>query len=378
MEKVLFVDDEENILSAFRRDFRREYEVETATGPEDGLRVMAGKGPFSVIISDFRMPKVDGNRFLAAAKKMAPDSVRIMLTGQADLTMAIQAINEGNIFRFLTKPCPRETLSRILTAAVQQHRLAVGEKDLLKNTLRATVKVLSEISGLVNPEAFGRSSRIRDRVRELAEELEIPDLWQLETAALLSQIGCVIFPHDLLKKSYANERLTQEETEIFNAHPEIGAGLIANIPRMEEITRIVRYQEKHFDGTGYPLGEVAGDAIPLGARILKVALDVDVLEATGTPAPRIPEILGERLGWYDSQILAALDVILNAEKPVESRMITLKELDVGMVLDEDLWSESGLVVIAKGQEVSLALKIRLRQFDRTSSIRQPFRVVMRS
>jgi response regulator RpfG family c-di-GMP phosphodiesterase len=375
MERILFVDDEEFILSAFQREFRKDYEIATATGAEEGLRTLAARGPFSVIVSDFRMPNADGNRFLAAAKKIAPDSVRVMLTGHADLSMAVRAINEGSVFRFLTKPCPHETLGKVLAAAVQQYRLVAGEKDLLENTLKGTVKVLSELSGLVNPEAFGRSSRIRKRVRQLTEQLQVSNPWQLETAALLSQIGCVIFPHDLLTKCYMNEPLSEEELQLFNMHPEVGSGLIASIPRMDEVARIVRYQEKHFDGTGFPVDTTSGSEIPLGARILKVALDADVLETAATSGEEVLEILKGRHGWYDFEVLTALETLVAVKTPVETRSVTLKDLDVGMVLDEDLWSESGLVVIAKGQEVSFAMVLRLRQFARTSPVRQPFRVV---
>ena len=377
MERVLFVDDEEHILSAFRREFRKDYEIETATGAEDGLRTIAARGPFSVIVSDFRMPKVDGNRFLAATKKLTPDSVRVMLTGHADLGTAVQAINEGSIFRFLTKPCPHETLANVLAAAVHQYRLVVGEKDLLENTLKNAIKVMSELSGLVNPEAFGRSSRISSRVCELAEQLQLSDLWQLETAALLSQIGCVIFPHDLLTKCYMNDRLGQEELELFNMHPEVGSGLISNIPRMEEVARIVKYQEKHFDGTGFPVDAASGSTIPLGERILKVALDADVLDRAGTSAEAMLETLKARHGWYDPQVIAALEAAMGVQTRVETRSITLKDLSVGMVLDEDLWSESGFIVIAKGQEVSLPW-FSVSGVCINTPIREPFRVVVQA
>ena len=377
MDKILFVDDEENILSAFRREFRKEFDVETAKDPEDGLRTVATRGPFAVIVSDFRMPKADGNRFLSAVKKIAPDSVRVLLTGHADVNMAMQAVNEGSVFRFLTKPCPTDTLGKVLTAAAQQYRLVTAERDLLENTLRACVKVLTELLALVNPEAFGRSSRIRNRVRSIAEQMKLANLWQLETAALLSQIGCVIFPAEVQKKSYTNEQLTQEESRLFNMHPEVGSSLIVNIPRMEEIAEIVKYQGKHFDGTGFPLEARKENAIPIGARILKVALDLDVLEASGMSVKEALQMLKGRNGWYDPQVLASLETTLQGAKPkIEIRSIELRKLAVGMVMGEDLRSDNDLVLIAQGQEVNPAILVRLRQFARTSFIKEPFRVLI--
>ncbi len=377
MDRILFVDDEENILSAFQREFRKEFEIETAKDPEDGLRMVAARGPFAVIVSDFRMPKADGNRFLAAVKKIAPDSVRVMLTGHADVNMAIQAVNEGSVFRFLTKPCPSDTLGKVLTAAAQQYLLVTAERDLLENTLRGCIKVLTELLALVNPEAFGRSSRIRNRVCSIAEQMKLPNVWQLETAALLSQIGCVIFPAEVQKKSCTNEQLARDESRLFDMHPEVGSGLIEKIPRMEEIAEMIKYQGKHFDGTGFPLESRNGNDIPVGARLLKVALDLDVLEAAGMSAKDALQTLKERNGRYDPQILAALRTTLQDAKPkIEVRFLRLNQLTEGMILGEDLRSDNDLVLIAQGQEVNLAILIRLRQFARTSFIKEPFRVLV--
>jgi response regulator RpfG family c-di-GMP phosphodiesterase len=298
-----------------------------------------------------------------------------MLTGYADIDMAMRAINDGSVFRLLTKPCAADTLSNMLTAAVQQYRLVTAEKELLENTLRSSIKVLTELLGLVNPQAFGRTSRIKNYVRKIAEQMELPNVWQLETAALLSQIGCVIFPESLLKNLYNSQQLSEEESQLYKMHPGIGSSLIAGIPRMEEITEIIKYQEKHFDGTGYPRDSLSGGKIPIGARILKIALDFDVLEAAGIPAREALKSLKLREGYYDPQILAAIEPALCVEgEEAKSRLTVLRDLKVDMVLDEDVLSETGLVLIAKGQEVSLPMLLRLQQFAKASKIREPFRV----
>ena len=109
-EKILFVDDEPDLLAAYQRHLRKAFEIETAEGPERGLEAVTERGPFAVIVSDLRMPNMDGIQFLSLVKKKTPNSVRIMLTGCADLETSIAAVNEGNIFRFLTKPCQPNTL----------------------------------------------------------------------------------------------------------------------------------------------------------------------------------------------------------------------------------------------------------------------------
>jgi DNA-binding NtrC family response regulator len=131
VEKILFVDDEPNVLSALKRELRKQFEIETAENGEAGLRTIAAFGPYAVVVSDYNMPGMNGTRFLSNVKKIAPNTVRIMLTGFASLDTAIRAVNEGNIFRLLIKPCPPELLSRALSAAIDQYRLIMTEKQLL-------------------------------------------------------------------------------------------------------------------------------------------------------------------------------------------------------------------------------------------------------
>jgi len=147
-EKVLFVDDEPPVLEGYQRLLRREFEVETAVGGEQGLTSIQGRGPYALVVSDMRMPGMDGVQFLSRVKQLAPDTVRMVLTGQADMTAAMNAVNEGNIFRFLTKPCDKETLSKAITTGFVQYRLVMAEKVLLENTLMGSIKVPRSIIAL--------------------------------------------------------------------------------------------------------------------------------------------------------------------------------------------------------------------------------------
>src|ERR1019366_2177550 len=134
-EKILLVDDDCNILDGYRRSLSREFLIETAMGGEQALKFVAENGPYAVVISDMRMPGMDGIQLLSSIKAQSPDTIRIMLTGNADIDMAINAINEGSIFRFLHKPCSKEVMAKTLTAALVQYRLVIAEKQLLEQTL---------------------------------------------------------------------------------------------------------------------------------------------------------------------------------------------------------------------------------------------------
>ena len=184
--KVMCVDDDQNILSGYKRQLRKDFEIETALGGEEGIEMMMSKGPFAVIVSDMRMPGMNGKQFLARVRASNPNTVRIMLTGNADMQMAIDAVNEGNIFRFLTKPCQPEALTKSLAAGIKQYQLIMAEQELLKNTLTGSIKILVEILSMVNPVAFGQASRIRKYVRHIGKEMHLPNLWQYEIAATLS------------------------------------------------------------------------------------------------------------------------------------------------------------------------------------------------
>jgi len=133
--RILFVDDDQSVLDSLRRGLHGCFDVVTARGPEEGLRVFAEEGPFAIVVSDLRMPGMDGVHFLQKIKEINPLNVGIMLTGHGDLTAAMAAVNEGRIFRFLTKPCPITCLSRALEAGLEQYRLAATDKELLRVTI---------------------------------------------------------------------------------------------------------------------------------------------------------------------------------------------------------------------------------------------------
>ncbi|NIA08772.1 MAG: response regulator [Nitrospiraceae bacterium] len=373
-EKVLFVDDDTYILQGFRRQLRKYFAIETALGPEKGLRILKERGPFAVVVSDFRMPVMDGITFLSRVKKAFPDTVRMMLSGHADLQTAIEAVNQGNIFRFLTKPCHSDTLSKVLTLGIEQYRLITAERELLEKTLKGSIKVLTELLSLANPEAFGRSSRIKRHTIQVANFMGISDFWHLETAAMLSQVGFVILPEKTLKELYRGEKLEGEEKQIFDMHPVITSNLLRNIPRLEEVAKIIAYQEKHFDGTGNPRDGLKGENIPVGSRILKAVLDLDMLNAAGISSKDALTQMEEREGYYDPAVLRAMKMALGVEHKYEVMDVTVRMLKEGMILGQDIRMEQGTLLISKGQEVSQLIIERLKNFAENSVIKEPFRV----
>ena len=375
-DKILCVDDEQHILASYRRQLRKDFDLDTASSGPEGLEAIQTNGPFAVIVSDMQMPGMNGVQFLSEARKIAPNSVRMMLTGVADQSTAAEAVNEGNVFRFLTKPCPSETLTRTLVAGIEQYKLITAEKELLEKTLLGSIKVLSDVLSLVNPTAFGRASRVLRLTRELARELKVSKSWQLKIAAMLSQLGCVTVPEQTLSRVYKGVDLEPAELQMFAGHPQIGSDLIARIPRLETVSDVIAYQEKRFDGTGHPQDSRSGEQIPQGARILKVALDLDTLESKGMARSFAIAELRSRTGWYDPAVLTALETVIQREEQFLLREVALADLDGQMILAADVKTADGVLLVSKGQEVTSSLRQLLKNFSRRSGIVEPIRVLI--
>ena len=369
-ERILFVDDEPILLATYQHQLQDQFDVCLAAGGDQGLTALRDKGPFAVVVSDLRMPGMNGAEFLASVCGMSPNSVRILLTGETNLTAAIDAVNEGHIFRLLTKPCPPGVLIGALRAAIAQHRLIKAEKELLELTLRGSIEVLADVLSLVSPVAFGRASRIRRLVKQLGIALHVKNPWQLEVAAMLSQIGCVSLPDGILKKIDSGTELTPAERATFEMHPGIGRDLIRKIPRLEEAAQIV-----HCQNWRYVTGEGMLD-VPLAARILKVALDYEELESHGCERVKALRQLSDRQGWYAPEVLEALVKLSDITAESTSSELPVRQLRPGMILAEDLLNKAGALLARKGQEISGALHYRLLSHSANGTVREPVRVLI--
>jgi len=375
--RILLVDDEPHVLDGLQRQLRRNYEVTVTSEAKAALRLVVTQGPFAVVVSDLRMPIMDGVTLLHCIRQAAPDTVRVLLTGNADLEAAMAAVNEGNVFRFLTKPCPTLALLRALEASADQYRLITAERVLLEQTLRGGLKTLTDILALVNPEAFGRAVRVRKLVHELACAEGIADPWQVEIAAMMSQIGWVTLPQEMTSKLYRGAALSESEQAIMDKLPGVTEQLLANIPRLEPVREILRYQGKHYNGHGLPDDQACGGSIPWGARALKAATDLDVLEAQGLQGAMALDALRARTGGYDPAILDALQKQRGDQQRDGAVMqLPLHQVQTGMIFAEDVKTRSGLLLIARGQEVTPSLVQRIKNLALTSKISDPVLVIL--
>jgi response regulator RpfG family c-di-GMP phosphodiesterase len=376
--KVLCVDDEPQVLQGIQRQLRKQFHIETAEGAEEALEMIAKQGPYAVVVSDMRMPRMNGVELLAIVKERSPQSARIMLTGNADQQTAIDATNQGAIYRFLNKPCSTEALSNALLDGIEQHRLITAEKELIEKTVRGSVKMLASVLSLARPDAFGRSSRIRPIVKKLCQHLKVKKAWQVDMAAMMSQIGWVTLPEDLVTKVLVNTPLNSDERKLYQNHPNVGHDLVAHIPRLEAVAQIIAYQNTPFkDPTASPQ-QPQGENIPIGSRILMAVISFDEKLAKNPSVTQVINEMRNASDDYDPQVLTLLAKVTveDAAKDYRQETLPISSLTSAMILAQDIFTEKGVLMVGKGQEVSPMLSQRLKNFEQMDQIEGPIKVLV--
>ncbi len=375
--RILFVDDEPNILDAFRRQLRGRYHLDLATSGSAALEYMEKGQPYHVIVSDMRMPNMDGVQLLSEVRERAPGTVRIMLTGNADRDTAVRAINEGHVFRYLTKPCSSQQVESIVQEAVMQCETQRAEQALLQNTLSGAIKVLTDILSMVDPDSFGQAVRLRSIVREVCAAMKLGGGWEIELGAMLADIGLVTLPRALLLKVREGTTLTSDEAKLVERAPETGRQLITNIPRLERVAEMVAWQHRNFDGSGSPQGAPSGSALPLGARVLKIARALLEREGRGMARPAAITDLAKNSGAFDPELLTKLralypDSTLQCE--IERFTIGVKELVPGQILLDDVKTTDGRLLVGKGATVTDIMIRQIQNYATLTGIAGPLTV----
>ncbi|PKO15802.1 MAG: two-component system response regulator [Chloroflexi bacterium HGW-Chloroflexi-10] len=372
-DKVLFVDDEMNVLSAFRRHLRHDYEVETATSGAEALELCETKGPFAVVVADMNMPGMDGVSLLSEIKQKYPDTIRIMLTGNATQKVAIDAVNEGSIFRFLTKPCPPEILQQVLEAGTRQYQLVTAEKELLEKTLSGSIRMLTDMLSLTNPLAFSLSARLRLIVQHVVKELKLENPWQFELAAMLSQVGTVMIPQEIIVKKMKGAQLSNEDERQFEQHPLIARKFLERIPRLELVARMVgaqqvalqRFHPDHNQGEEY--------VVAIGAHILFASIVFDSHLTMGLSTKDIVHTMRANPAEFMPSVLKALSTIEYQNK----KRLSVDKLQEGMILAEDVCLANGEKVLPNGLQLSYPILLQMYKLnEKPGTLKEPILVIL--
>ncbi len=334
---------------------RREYRVITAAGGAEALERLQEIGAPAVVVSDMRMPGMDGAELLKSVRRLYPETSRILLTGEPGRDAVVSAINEGQIFRFLTKPCAPDQVLAAIEAGVTYHRLQTAEKTLLQVTLIGCIKALIDVLAITNPVAFGRSNRVTSLAMDLAKAAGQPRLWQLQAAAMLSQIGYISLPVELVEKLYYGHKLTRDEKVLADAAPAVAQKLLGRIPRLEPVLEILALSQKS--------AAVAADSVvTLGGNILRLVLEYDLQIAQGSTTEIATQALA-RSGEHDMQLVELLAALVgDGTRRSEIIEIPLRQVVPGMIILDDVRTHMGTVVAPKGFEVTEVFIERMRNF----------------
>jgi response regulator RpfG family c-di-GMP phosphodiesterase len=357
--RVLCVDDEARVVEGLVLHLRKDYQVHTALGGDEALKILKQMGGAAVVISDMRMPGMNGATLLHHVMSVYPDTTRILLTGEPGRDAAVEAVNKARIFRFLTKPCPADQLRAAVDAGIMQYRLLNAERSILKETLIGCIKALVDVLAIANPVAFGRASRIKRLAIQFADTLECREYWQLEAAAMLSQIGYLSLPTQLVEKLYYGEQLTPEERTLASAVPDGAMQLLENIPRLEPVMQILAA----LTGSDEAIARLGNGTIGLGTRILGLVLEYDTFVTQGHSVDVAVQTLRGRASRFGAELIEQFGKHLGAGSAKnEAREIPLKAIQPGMVVMQDIRTHLGTLLVPRGFEVTSPFLERIRNF----------------
>lgn len=379
--KVLCVDDEPGVLEGLNLTLRRRYDVLTAANGPLGLQRLEENRDVVVILSDMRMPQMDGATFLEKSRAITPDASRILLTGYADLDSAVAAVNLGQVFRFMQKPSSPASILAAVDAGVNQHRLVTAEKVLLEQTLHGAIAVLTQILGLVSPTEFGHGTRLKRLVADISARLDVPNRWQAEVAAMLVPLANLTtaarvgqdFAPEILE---SRDRVAGPGARDMASH-DLVAELLAPIPRLDEV-RYILQSVKHVPANliGLPnKTEAERAALVLATSVVAAAMDFDALESDGLAPGEAVGIIAGREGRYLPQVVETLTELVGKERGREVRELTLGQLKPAMVFAEDVRTQGGMLLIARGHEVTQVIIDRLLNYA-PRTVREPMRVYL--
>ena len=409
---ILCVDDEPNILSSLRRLFRHKgFQILVADSGKAGLAVLEAE-TVDLVISDMRMPEMNGAQFLEHVRQRWPDTVRLLLTGHSDVTAIIDAINRGEIYRYITKPWDDNDIVLIVRQALERKAMELETKRLealtakqnqelkelnasleakveartaeiqaanerLKSTFVTSIKVFSTLIEMRGGNLSGHSRRVADLCRKIAQKLQLETKLKQEifVAALLHEIGKIGFADDMLSTPLS--KMKADQLEAYRKHAAHAEQLLLPLQDLHGASEIISAQFERFDGTGFP-DHLAGELIPIGTRILSLASDYDNMQIGMQTQSRLsPDearvMISRGSGSrYDPKVVAAfVETISDASQKVSGvpdRPVKSEEMEIGMVLSRDLITPSGLLMLSSGHVLDARMIVRIKNFERTGCL----------
>ena len=357
--RVLLLDDEPAILNAISRRLGEDFEITTVGQGAEALRILSASEPFAVVVTDMRMPQMNGIEFLAQAHDLAPDTTYMMLTGNQDVATAVAAVNEGHVYRFLNKPCQSEHMRQALEAGIQQYQLITGEKELLHKTFCGAVGVLTDVLASTSPAVFSHCDSIQSVFSRLLASLAIEERWEFKLAAKFSLLGYSLLPE--------LSELTADAGDLQLEHlPEaarLGKKLIERIPRLGTVGEIIGEQARtqgafHWSPSDPP---TTAQIVATGSTVLRLAILIDWLSKQGIEATDGLQEIRREMPALTGELLDAIELSWPSLDDMPVVEVGLSELQEGYVLAEDLHASGGACLVRRGRRLTQFLIEKLDQ-----------------
>ena len=326
--KILIVDDEPDNLALLYRTLRGKYDITKATSAIEALRILKDN-EFDCILSDHKMPQMDGVEFLRRTYEVCPNTTRLLVTAYSDVKILIDAINYAKIYRYIKKPYNPDELQLIVSSALEYYQLKHDNDKLiddLKELFSGTIKAIMGALDARDSFTSGRSRRITYYSVKIANKMNLPtvDVGKIELAGMLHDIGMIGVSDDILYKIGA---LNQEEYDQIKKHISYSVKILEDIKQLRDVVEIIKYHHEKYDGSGYPSG-IKGDEIPVGSRIIALADAFDSIVSNRIYRNRLDysdalqEIKNNSGTQFDPAVVAAF------EECFDEIISTIKQLDL--------------------------------------------------
>lgn len=356
--QILCIDDDPDLLDGLALSLRRLGEVHTAPDGDNALILAAQLPRLAVVVCDMRMPGRNGAEVLSAFREQHPETTRILLTGYADIPSAISAVNQGNLFRFLSKPASNDVLQKAVYDGIKQHQLVIAERQLLTQTLRGSVEALSEALAMSSPAVFGQAKRVATLVKACAEEQYGQSDWMMESAAFLINLGLVGLPTEVQEKVLERQQLDSAEKELLNQAHLRTMHLLTNIPRLEQLRDLLRFIQPKTGGQLETPTDQHGLLREKAALIRAIIVYVSYESAGQTMPSALNKIMQKHP--LSERLLAVIRKQVGDSLLVDCQVsLPINLLRPGMILNKALYTPSGIMVAPAGYQIMEGFSLRL-------------------
>ncbi len=345
--QVLFIDDDASLLSTMKRNLSLEFNVHTAEGADAALGVVAEQGAFSVVVVDMQMPKLNGIQTIVLLREKMPEAVFVMLTGNQDLATAIQAVNDGNVFRFLNKPCQVSEISTAIQAAQQQHNLVIAEKELLSCTFAGAINLIADVIEMQEDRHID-TGRMSAALVDLASQLSIDISWEEKVAARIFLVGIAMLgPEDTIK-FVTLDPTTTEHKAMFAQICKKSASMLARLPRLGWIVELLKSVPKA------DCLESGCDRMEAAAVLLRVVFYWNFLTNKGMCVEAASAVIESIMPRLSSRFIGAMQCLHDNHDAHVLTKVPVSKLRAGMIPHSDITIPGGGYAVAKGRVLTEA------------------------